>query len=70
MPPHRIKRGPKKRWKKGEWKTLSKEHKDFILWVRRQKINDLVRIAEETGVNAIYPSDDDDLNWRPRPWNH
>ena len=32
--------------------------------MRVVKIRELARIAEEEGVAAIYPSDDDNLEWK------
>jgi poly(3-hydroxybutyrate) depolymerase len=37
------------------------------MWMREQKILELARVAEQEGFAAIYPSDDDDLDWKERP---
>jgi hypothetical protein len=63
MPPHLIEREPR-RWKKGEWKTLSPGEIMVITVCRRIKINKTRRIAEELGIDPIYPSDDDDLAYK------
>ena len=63
MPPHLIDREPR-RWKKGEWKALSPGLIMIITVCRRIKINKTRRIAEELGINPIYPSDDDDLAYK------
>ncbi len=63
MPPHLIEREPR-RWKKGEWKALSPGLIMIITVCRRIKINKTRRIAEELGINPIYPSDDDDLAYK------
>ena len=63
MPPHLIEREPR-RWKKGEWKALSPGLIMIITVCRRIKINKTRRIAEELGIEPIYPSDDDDLAYK------
>ena len=63
MPPHLIEREPGK-WKKNEWKTLSPDLIMVITVCRRLKINKTRRIAEELGIDPIYPSDDDDLPYK------
>ena len=68
MPRHIIEPEPKKKWKKGEWKTLSPDTVKFIRQVRQMRINQTSFIAFHEGVNPVYPSDDDDLNYKPRPY--
>jgi hypothetical protein len=60
MPPHLIEREPRN-WKKNEWKTTSPDIIMVITVCRRIKINKTRRIAEELGINPIYPSVYDDL---------
>lgn len=38
-----------------------------ILWIRQEKIKEMERGVEQEGVAAIYPSDDDVLDWKDRP---
>jgi hypothetical protein len=63
MPPHLIEREPQK-WKKNEWRTLSPDLFMVITVCRRIKINKTRRIAEELGIDPIYPLDDDDLAYK------
>jgi hypothetical protein len=63
MPHHLIEQEPQK-WKKNERKTLSPDLFMVIMVCRRIKINKTRRIAEELGIDPIYPSDDDDLAYK------
>jgi hypothetical protein len=63
MPPHLIEAEPRK-WKKNEWRTLQPGLVMVIEVCRRVKINRTRRLAEELGIDPIYPSDDDDLAYK------
>jgi hypothetical protein len=65
MPPHLIKdeRPRRRKWKKEELKRLPPEAVKLIKRCREMKIRKTQHIALYAGVNPIYPSDDDDLNW-------
>jgi hypothetical protein len=63
MPPHLIEREPQK-WKKNESKALSPGLIMVITVCRCLKINKTRRIAEELGINPIYPSDHDNLEYK------
>jgi hypothetical protein len=65
-PANVIEKEPRK-WKKDEWKSFHKDSKKAIKWMREQKILELVRVAEQEGFAAIYPSDEDNLDWKERP---
>ena len=59
---------PPRTWKKDEWKSFHPNSIKGILWVRQEKIKEMQRVAYQEGVAAIYPSDDDDLDWKERPY--
>jgi hypothetical protein len=61
MPPHHIEKEPRN-WKKDEWKTMPPYDQWVIKRMREVRIGKLERIAMHRGINAIYPSYDDDLN--------
>jgi hypothetical protein len=63
MPPHLIEREPRK-WKKNEWKVLPPGLIMVITVCRCLKINKTRRIAEELGIDPIYPSNDDHLEYK------
>jgi hypothetical protein len=63
MSPHLIERELRK-WKKNEWRTLPPDIVKLIEDCRRIKINQTRRIAEDLGIDPVYPSDDDDLAYK------
>ena len=67
MPPHLIKPEPRRKWKKDEWKSLPPAYLRLIKANREVQIGKLGWIAFNSGINAIYPSDDDDLNMKVKP---
>jgi hypothetical protein len=67
MPPHVIEKEPPK-WKKDEWKSLSPDRIKLIKMCRWARLAQLERKAIILGINPIYLSDDDDLNYKERPY--
>ena len=66
MPTHTIKDPPRK-WKKNEWKRFHPQWVRVVLFRRERKIRKLELEAQQEGIAAIIPSDDDDLDWKERP---
>jgi hypothetical protein len=65
MPPHLIEKEPRK-WKKDEWKKLPCAALALIKFNREVRIRKTHWLAWNAGVNPIYPSDDDDLDYKER----
>ena len=67
MPPHLIKPEPCRKWKKDKWKSLPPACLRLIKFNRDVRIRKLEWITFNSGINAIYPSDDDDLEMKVKP---
>jgi hypothetical protein len=57
------------KWKKNEWKTLPPYDQWVIKRMSEVRIGKLEWIAMHCGINAIYPSNNDELNYKERPHN-
>jgi hypothetical protein len=66
-PANVIEKEPRKKWKKNEWKIFHEDSQKAIIWMRKPKILELAGVAEQEGFTAIYPSGDDNLDWKERP---
>jgi hypothetical protein len=67
MEPNVIEKELLKKWKKNEWKSLSPGKLEIIRACREMRIGKLEWCAMHAGIHCIYPSDDDDLNYKERP---
>jgi hypothetical protein len=61
--PNEIEKEPRK-WKKDEWKSLPPEAIDLIKMCRAIRIAKLEWKALHAGIDPVYPSDDDDLQYK------